>query len=217
MNKEAGKKAVALAALKYIEEDTIIGVGTGSTADYFIAALADIRQKIEGAVASSEKTAQQLKALNIPVLELNSAGAIAVYVDGADEVNSAKQMIKGGGAAATREKLVALNSKKFICIVDESKVVDLLGTFPVAVEVLPFARSYVAREIVQLGGTPQYREGKVTDNGNVILDVYNLDLKDPLKIEMTLKAISGVVESGVFAKRRADVVLVGGEQGVRVL
>ena len=209
MSNEAGKKAAAHAALEFIQNDMVIGVGSGSTVHYFIEALASVKSKIEGAVASSAETAKRLQALSIPVLDLNSAGEIPLYVDGADEVNEAHQMIKGGGGALTREKIVATAARKMVCIVDESKVVDLLGQFPVAVEVIPMARSMVARQIVLLGGDPVYREGFVTDNGNVILDVFNLKLLDPRAFEEKLKAITGVVESGIFAKRKADVVLVG--------
>ncbi len=209
ITKEAGKRAAAEKAIQFIEEDTIIGVGTGSTVNYFIAALQPIKQKIEGAVASSIATADQLKAMGIPLLDLNSVSTLALYVDGADEINPAKQMIKGGGGALTREKIIATVAKKFVCIVDVSKQVDILGAFPVAVEVIPMARSYVARQIVQLGGDPVYREGFVTNNGNIILDVYNLKLLDPKSIEEKLKSIVGVVESGIFAKRTADVVIVG--------
>src|SRR5579883_635484 len=214
-DKEAGKKAAALAALEYIRDDMIIGVGTGSTIDHFIEALKSVKQKIEAAVASSVATANKLKALAIPLIDLNSVNSLSLYVDGADEVNAAKQMIKGGGGALTREKIVAMVAKKFICIADESKYVDLLGEFPVAVEVIPMARSYVARQIVKLGGDPVYREGFVTDNGNQILDVYNLKLLDPLKLEEKLKEIVGVVENGIFAKRTADVVLLGSAEKVR--
>ncbi len=215
MSKEAGKQAAAHAALRFIKDGMIVGVGTGSTVTYFIKALETIKNKIEGAVASSVPTANQLKAASIPVLDLNSVGEVPIYVDGADEVNAAKQMIKGGGGALTREKIVAMVAKKFICIADESKYVDLLGEFPVAVEVIPMARSYVARQIVKLGGDPVYREGFVTDNGNQILDVYNLKLLDPLKLEEKLKEIVGVVENGIFAKRTADVVLLGSAEKVR--
>lgn len=210
MDKEAGKKAAAEAALDFIKDDMIIGVGTGSTVDYFIDALKSVRQKIEGAVASSVRTAEKLKALSIPLIDLNSVIELPIYVDGADEINAAKQMIKGGGGALVREKIIATVAKKFICIADKSKQVDLLGEFPVAVEVLPMARSYVARQIVQLGGDPVYREGFVTDNGNVILDVFNLKLLDPRAVEEKLKSIVGVIESGIFAKRTADVVLFDG-------
>lgn len=214
MNKEAGKQSAAQAALDFIQEDMIIGVGSGSTVAHFISALKSIKSKIEGAVASSVATAEQLKALSIPLIDLNSVSELPLYVDGADEINSARQMIKGGGGALTREKIIATVAKKFICIADESKMVDMLGEFPVAVEVIPMARSYVAREIVQLGGDPVYREGFVTDNGNVILDIYNLKLLNPNAIEEKLKSIIGVVESGIFAKRTADIVLLGAETSV---
>ncbi|MFZ2314350.1 MAG: ribose-5-phosphate isomerase RpiA [Gammaproteobacteria bacterium] len=217
MDKEADKKAAALAALEFIEDDSIVGVGTGSTIDYFIEALNTIKGRIEGAVASSVCTAGKLKALNIPVIDLNAVRDLPVYVDGADEINSAKQMIKGGGGALTREKIIATVAKKMVCIVDHSKQVDLLGEFPVAVEVIPMARSFVARQIVQLGGDPVYRDGFITDNGNVILDVYNLKLLDPRAMESQLKDIVGVVESGIFAKRTADVVLIGSGGAVKKL
>lgn len=208
MDKEAGKKAAAEAALDFIKDDMIVGVGTGSTVEYFINALQKVKGKIEGAVASSVATANKLKTLSIPVLDLNSVTELPIYVDGADEVNGSKQMIKGGGGALTREKIIATVAKKFICIADQSKQVDILGNFPVAVEVIPMARSYVARQLVQLGGDPVYREGFVTDNGNVILDVFNLKLLNPRLMEERMKAIVGVVESGIFAERTADVVLI---------
>lgn len=214
INQDALKKAVAEAALDYIEPGMLLGVGSGSTVNFFIDALKSVKGKIEGAVATSNTTAEKLKALSIPVLDLNSVGELPLCVDGADEINSAKQMIKGGGGALTREKIVAAASKKFVCIVDQSKQVDLLGTFPVAVEVLPMARSYVARQIVKLGGDPVYREGYVTDNGNVILDVYNLKILEPIAIEQKLNNIVGIVTNGVFAMRPADVVLVATESGV---
>lgn len=217
MDKNAGKKAAAMAAVQYIKDDMIIGVGSGSTVHYFIDALATVKSRIEGAVASSEESARRLKALSIPLLDLNTAGELQLYVDGADEVNTAMQMVKGGGGALTREKIIATASKKFVCIVDESKVTDLLGEFPVAVEVIPMARSYVARQIVLLGGDPIYREGFMTDNGNVILDVHNLKVLDPRLMEEKLKAITGVVENGIFAKRTADVVLVGSGTNVKSL
>lgn len=217
MDKETGKRLAAEAALQYLKDDTVIGVGSGSTVAYFIQALAGIKGRIEGAVASSVATANQLKALGIPVLDLNSVRELPVYVDGADEINQAKQMIKGGGAALTREKIIATVAKQFVCIADASKRVDLLGEFPVAVEVIPMARSYVARQIVQLGGDPVYREGVITDNGNVILDVYGLKLLEPRLMEDTLKAMVGVVESGIFAHRTADVLLLANESsGVQV-
>jgi ribose 5-phosphate isomerase A len=215
MDKEAEKKAAALAALDFVKEEMIIGVGTGTTVAYFIAALATVKQKIEGAVASSVATAEKLTALGIPVLNLNSVVEVALYVDGADEINSAKQMIKGGGGALTREKIIATVAKKFICIADQSKQVGLLGSFPVAIEVIPMARSFVARQIVQLGGDPVYREGFVTDNGNVILDVYNLKIVDPGQLEEKINNIVGVVENGLFSKRRADILLLASEDGVK--
>lgn len=214
MDKESGKKRVAEAALEYIEPDAIIGVGSGSTVDYFINALKSVRQKIEAAVASSVATANKLKAISIPVVDLNAVNELPLYIDGADEVNSRKQMIKGGGGALTREKIIATVAKKFVCIVDESKLVDVLGEFPLPVEVIPMARSYVARQIVQLGGDPVYREGFVSDNGNIILDVYNLQILDPKSLETKIKSIVGVVDDGIFAHRSADVVLVGGEKSV---
>lgn len=215
MSNEAGKKTAALAALDFIKDDMIVGVGSGSTVDYFIAALASVKSKIEGAVASSVATANKLKALSIPVLDLNSVNDLPLYVDGADEINPAKQMIKGGGGALTREKIIATVAKKFVCIADDSKQVDILGEFPVAVEVIPMARSYVARQIVELGGDPVYREGFVTDNGNLILDVYNLKLLNPRAMEERLKKIVGVVENGIFAERTADVLLLGAEKTVK--
>lgn len=217
MNKEAGKKAAAEAALEYVKDDMIVGVGSGSTVDYFITALASVKNKIEGVVASSVATANKLKSYNIPLLDLNSVNDLPLYVDGADEVNAAKQMIKGGGAALTREKIIATVAKKFVCIADDSKFVDMLGEFPVAVEVIPMARSYVARRIVDLDGDPDYREGIVTDNGNSILNVYNLKLLNPREMEEKLKQIVGVIENGIFAKRTADVVILGSENGVKKL
>lgn len=217
MDKEALKKAAAQEALKFVEDDTIVGVGSGSTVMHFIEALASIKGRIEGAVPSSESTAEALKKHNIPLVDLNSVSELPVYIDGADEINPARQMIKGGGAALTREKIVATVAKKFVCIVDESKLVDDLGEFPVAVEVIPMARSYVARQIVLMGGDPVYREGCVTDNGNVILDVFNLKLLIPRDVETKLKNLVGVVETGVFGARTADVVIVGSEAGVKTL
>lgn len=217
VNKEIGKKAAALAALDFIEQDMVIGVGTGSTVDHFISALTSIKQKIEGVVASSHATANRLKAMSIPLLDLNALNELPLYVDGADEVNVHKQMIKGGGGALTREKIIATVAKKFICIADEGKLVDLLGEFPIAVEVIPMARSYVARQIVQFGGDPVYREGFVSDNGNVVLDIFNMKLLDAKAMEEKLKSIVGVVENGIFAKRLADVVLLGSERGAKKL
>ena len=211
---DAYKIAAAKAALNAVEDDMIIGVGTGSTVNYFIDALASIKHRIEAAVASSKATELRLRELHIPVLDLNSVSELPLYIDGADEVTHHKDMIKGGGGALTREKIIAHVAKKFICIVDESKVVKTLGNFPLAVEVIPMARSFVARELVKLGGDPEYREGFVTDNGNIILDVYNLTILTPIQLEDTINCIPGVVDNGLFAKRCADKVLVGGSSGV---
>lgn len=209
MDKEALKKSAAIKALDFIEHGMVVGVGTGSTVNYFIDALKTVKGKIDAAVASSLETEKRLKALSIPVVDLNSAGDLPIYVDGADEINSAKQMIKGGGGALTREKIIAAVAKKFICIADPSKQVDLLGQFPLPIEVIPMARSYVARQLVKLGGDPIYREGFVTDNGNVILDVHNLKLLNPIEWEEKLNNIVGVVTNGIFARRPADAVLIG--------
>ena len=209
MDQDALKKQVAEAALRFVPEGEIIGVGTGSTANFFIDGLANLKDCIKGAVASSDATAERLKQHGIEVISLNDVGNLSVYVDGADEVNSHREMIKCGGGALTREKIVAAAAREFICIVDASKQVKRLGTFPLPVEVIPMARSYVARKLVALGGQPQYREGFVTDNGNIILDVHNLDITNPIELETTLNNIVGVVTNGLFAKRPADVVLVG--------
>ena len=217
MTQDELKKAVAKAAIEYVETGTIIGVGTGSTANFFIDELAKIKGKIEGTVASSVASADRLKGHGIPVLDLNSAGELSVYVDGADETNKYLHLIKGGGGALTREKIVAAASHKFVCIADESKLVDVLGKFPLPVEVIPMARSYVAREIVKLGGQPVLREGFTTDNGNIILDVHNLQIMDPVKLEETLNQITGVVTNGLFARRPADVLLLGTKDGVKTL
>lgn len=207
------KKAAAWAALQFVEKDSIVGVGTGSTVNHFIDALATIKQDIDGAVSSSEASTEKLKALGIPVYDLNGVPELSVYVDGADEINPDNEMIKGGGAALTREKIVAAVADTFICIVDNSKSVDVLGEFPLPVEVIPMARSYVAREIVKLGGDPVYREGVVTDNGNVILDVHNMQIKDAKKLEEQLNNIVGVVTNGLFAHRNADIVITGTPDG----
>jgi len=209
------KKQAALAAIPYITDDMIIGIGTGSTVNYFIEALAAVKHKIEGVVASSKASEAKLKALQLPIIDPNSVTNIPLYVDGADEATRHLQLIKGGGGALTGEKIVAANSQKFICIIDETKLVDVLGTFPLAVEVIPIARSYVARELVKLGGDPVYREGVVTDYGNIILDVYHLDITNPLQIEQTINQIAGVVSNGLFAQRRADVLLVAGADGIK--
>lgn len=217
MSKEELKQRVASAALDYVQVGTIIGVGTGSTANHFIDALAGIKHKIEGTVASSVASAERLKAHGIAVLDLNSAGELSVYVDGADEADRYLHLIKGGGGALTREKIVAAASRKFVCIADDSKLVDVLGAFPLPIEVIPMARSYVARQIVKLGGTPVLREGFTTDNGNVILDVHHLKITEPAKLEGTLNNIAGIVTNGLFALRPADVLLLGGNDGVRTI
>ena len=217
MDQNALKKAVAEAALAHVVPGEILGVGTGSTANFFIEALAPLRDDIPGAVASSQATAERLRKIGIEVLDLNSVSSISVYVDGADEVNARLEMIKGGGAALTREKIVAAVAKKFVCIADGSKKVDRLGTFPLPVEVIPMARSYVARELVKLGGSPVYREGVVTDNGNVILDVWHLPIDVPRQMEERINNIVGVVTNGLFALRPADVLLLGTAGGVQTL
>jgi ribose 5-phosphate isomerase A len=209
------KRQVAAAALKYIEADAIIGVGTGSTINYFISALADLRSTFQGAVASSKATEALLNEHGIPVIDLNSVGPISLYVDGADEATRFLQLLKGGGGALTREKIVAAASRKFVCIVDDTKLVNVLGGFPLPVEVIPMARSYVARELVKLGGQPNLRAGYTTDNGNVILDVRNLRITDPADLECRLNNIPGVVSNGLFARRPADILLVGGDAGVQ--
>jgi ribose 5-phosphate isomerase A len=208
------KQAAALAALDYIQDDWIVGVGTGSTVNYFIEALATIKGRIDGTVASSNASKDLLKAHGIPVYDVNGVNQIQIYVDGADEINPYLQCIKGGGGALTGEKIIAVQAKKFICIADQSKKVGMLGAFPLAVEVIPMARSYVAREIVKLGGDPVYRQGFVSDYGNVILDVHNLSIMEPIKLEEQLNNITGVVANGLFAKRSADVLLLGTEKGV---
>jgi ribose 5-phosphate isomerase A len=208
MSAEDRKKKAAEAALAYLDDARIVGVGTGSTVNHFIDALGPIKGRIEGAVSSSEASSQRLKKLGIPVLDLNSAGDISVYVDGADEANRHLQLIKGGGGALTREKIVAAAAKRFICIADDSKLKDVLGAFPLPVEVIPMARSYVARQLVKLGGQPEWRQGFVTDNGNVILDVHNLKILDPPKLEAEIDGIAGVVCTGIFARRPADVLLI---------
>lgn len=214
MTQDELKQAVARAAIEHIPSG-IIGVGTGSTANYFIDELAKIKHKIDGAVASSEATAQRLKSHGIQVLDLNNAGELAVYVDGADEITEHLHMIKGGGGALTREKIVAACSKKFICIADASKLVGTLGKFPLPVEVIPMARSYVARELIKLGGQPELRANYTTDNGNLILDVHNLKIMNPVELEAKINQIVGVVTNGLFAMRGADVLLLGSADGVK--
>lgn len=216
MNQDEMKKQAAQAALEYIQGHKIIGVGTGTTANYFIEGLAQIKHLIEGTVASSEATAVRLKSHGIPVLELNAVDQVPVYVDGADDINRLLQVIKGGGGALTREKILATVAQKFICIADESKFSSLFGNdCPIPVEVIPMARSYVAREIVKLGGSPAYREGFVTDNGNIIVDAYNLKILEPIQLERNLNNITGVVCNGLFAIRAADLLLLGTSNGVK--
>ena len=217
MTQDELKKASAEAALEYVESGMIVGVGTGSTANYFIDGLARIKGKLEGTVASSEASADRLRGHGIPVLDLNSAGDLQLYVDGADETTRHLHLIKGGGGALTREKIVAAASDKFVCIADDSKLVDVLGAFPLPIEVIPMARSYVARQIVKLGGQPVLREGFTTDNGNVILDVQNMKILDPVELETALDHITGVVTNGLFARRGADVFLMATSNGVEVL
>jgi len=217
MSQDDLKKAAAEAALDHVQVGTIIGIGTGSTANFFIDALAGIKHKIEGTVASSVSSAERLKGHGIPVLDLNSVDDLALYVDGAYEANEYLQLIKGGGGALTREKIVAAVARKFVCIADESKLVGVLGAFPLPIEVIPMARSYVARQVVKLGGQPALRQGFTTDNGNVILDVSNLKITDAAKLEADLNNIPGVVTNGIFALRPADVLILGGPQGARTL
>jgi ribose 5-phosphate isomerase A len=216
MSQDEMKQATARAALAYVPTG-IIGVGTGSTANFFIDALADIKGRIDGAVASSVATAERLKRHGIQVLDLNDVGELEVYVDGADEITRHMAMIKGGGGALTREKIVAACAKKFVCIADQSKLVDVLGKFPLPVEVIPMARSYVARQLVKLGGNPVLRAGFTTDNGNVILDVHGLSILDPVALEAEINQIVGVVTVGLFARRGADVFLMGTPNGVQTL
>jgi len=216
MTQDELKKAVGVKALEFVPQDSIVGVGTGSTVNHFIDALATMKEQIRGAVSSSEQSTEKLKAYGIEVFDLNDVDQLDVYIDGADEVNAHMHMIKGGGAALTREKIVAAVAKQFICIADESKLVDVMGDFPLPVEVIPMARSYVARELVKLGGDPVYRQGVTTDNGNVILDVHNLKIIDPVSLETQINAIVGVVTNGLFAARAANTLLLGTSEGVTV-
>ena len=217
MTQDEMKKLAAIKALDFVKNDTIVGVGTGSTVNHFIDALATIKHKIIGAVSSSEESTKRLEQHGIEVFDLNNVDGIDVYVDGADEINKYMQMIKGGGAALTREKVVAAVAKIFVCIADSSKQVEILGRFPLPVEVIPMARSYVAREIVKLGGDPMYRAGVVTDNGNVIIDVHNLDIIDPKGLEAALNGIVGVVTNGLFAIRGADTLIIGTPDGAKII
>lgn len=214
-NQNELKQQVALAALKHIPADCIVGVGTGSTVNYFIDALATIKNKIKGTVASSIETEKKLRAHGIPVYDLNAVDNVRIYIDGADEFNSFKYLVKGGGGALTREKILATAAKEFICIVDGSKESTVLGKFPVAIEVIPMARGLVARALIKLGALPEYRPEFKTDNGNIILDVYNLDLTNPVGMEETLNNITGTVCNGIFAKRSADKILIADQQGIR--
>ena len=217
MTQDEQKRAVAQAAIQHVPASCIVGVGTGSTANYFIEELARIKHKIEGAVASSEATAQRLRSHGIEVMDLNSVNELPLYVDGADEVTEHLHMIKGGGGALTREKIVAAVARKFVCVADQSKLVEVLGEFPLPVEVIPMARSYVAREIARLGGQPMLRQGFTTDNGNVILDVRGLQILNPVELETALNQITGVVTNGLFARRGADVLLLGTDSGIRTI
>jgi ribose 5-phosphate isomerase A len=221
MDQNELKKAVAQAAANYVrsrlDDRTVIGVGTGSTANYFIECLAAFKHNISATVASSVETARRLKALQITVIDLNSAPEVSIYVDGADEANSYLHLIKGGGGALTREKIIAAVAKEFVCIADGSKLVDVLGRFPLPVEVVPMARSHVARQIVKLGGDPVYREGFITDNGNIILDVHNMSIVDPRELETQLNQITGVVTNGIFALRPADKLIIGTKYGLKTL
>lgn len=218
MDPNAQKKAAAEAAMKYVQDDMVVGVGTGSTVNFFIDALASMRARIKTTVASSEASAKRLRSLQIQVSELNDTDGCDIYVDGADEVTEHLSMIKGGGAALTREKIVAAASRRFVCIADASKLVGVLGKFPLPVEVIPMARSYVGRSLVKVtGGMPQLREGVTTDNGNLILDVRGLTILKPVQLESDINQIAGVVANGIFARRPADVLLLGTDAGVRTL
>ncbi len=221
MTQDELKQATARAAIDlikpHLEDNMILGIGTGSTANFFIDMLAELKDRFDGAVASSEASAERLKSHGIPVYDLNSVSSLRFYIDGADEANSWLHLIKGGGAALTREKIVAAVAEEFICIADESKQVDVLGKFPLPVEVIPMARSHVGRELVKLGGDPAYREGVVTDNGNVILDVWNMQITDPVATEQAINQITGVVTNGLFAARAADVLLLGTADGVKTI
>lgn len=217
MSQDDLKRAVAQAAIAHVPADCIVGVGTGSTANFFIDELAKIKHKLRGAVASSEASAKRLQGHGIEVISLNDAGSLPVYVDGADEITRHLHMLKGGGGALTREKIVAAASKKFVCVCDASKLVDVLGKFPLPIEVIPMARSYIAREVVKLGGQPKLREGFTTDNGNIILDVHGLQIMNPVELEKALNQLPGVVTNGLFACRGADVLLLGTPDGVQTI
>ncbi len=211
------KKLAAEAAIDYIQIGDVVGVGTGSTANHFIDALANIKGKIDGAVASSVTSAERLKSHGIRVLDLNATGQLPIYVDGADEATHQRSLIKGGGGAHTREKIVANASTKFVCIADDTKLVDVLGKFPLPIEVIPMARSSASREMVKLGGVPELREGFTTDNGNIIIDVHNLEILEPIKMELNISAMAGIVTVGIFAIRPADVLLLGTDSGLKTI
>jgi ribose 5-phosphate isomerase A len=215
MNKDAGKRAAAQAALEFIVPGEVLGVGTGSTVNFLIEELAERRVELAGAVSSSDATTERLEAIGVPVLDLNEVGELQTYIDGADETNAQRQLIKGGGGALTREKIIAAAAHRFVCIADEAKLVDTLGAFPLPVEVIPMARTYVSRQLSRLGGRPVWRERTVTDNGNHIVDVHGLRIKDALSLESAINQITGVITVGLFAARPADVVILGGSSGVR--
>jgi ribose 5-phosphate isomerase A len=215
MNKDAGKRAAAREAMEFVVSGEVLGVGTGTTVNYLIEELAERRVQLVGAVSSSSASTERLEAIGVPVLDLNEVGEIQTYIDGADETNHHRQLIKGGGAALTREKIIAAAAHRFVCIADEAKLVDTLGAFPLPVEVIPMARSYVSRELSRLGGRPVWRERVVTDNGNHIVDVHGLHIEDPVSLETAINQITGVVTVGLFAARPADVVILGGPAGVR--
>lgn len=217
MTADEKKRAAARAAMAYVEDDMIVGVGTGSTVNYFIDFLAEIKHRLNGAVSSSNASEERLRKHGIPVVDLNSVDELPVYVDGADEATRHLHLIKGGGGALTREKIVAAASRKFVCIVDDSKIVDVLGRFPLPVEVVPMARGFVARSIVKLGGQPVLREGFTTDNGNIILDVHNLSIIEPTTLEQQLNQITGIVTNGLFAQRPADILLIADDEAVRTV
>jgi ribose 5-phosphate isomerase A len=217
MAQDEKKQRVAEASLQYVEDDSVIGVGTGSTINYFIEQLANIKHRIEGVVSSSVASEELMRQHHIPVVPLNSVIELSVYIDGADEATKHLHLIKGGGGALTREKIVAAASQKFICIIDDSKLVDVLGQFPLPVEVIPMAQSYVAREIVKLGGQPELRQGFTTDNGNIIIDIHNLSIMQPREIETNLNNIAGIVSNGLFALRPADMLLIADDNEIKIL
>lgn len=217
MTQDEQKKAAAIAAIEYVPVGRVIGVGTGSTANYFIDELAKVKHKIDGAVASSDATAKRLKSHGIDVIDLNEVDDLSVYIDGADEITRHLHMTKGGGGALTREKIVAAVAKQFICITDQSKLVTVLGNFPLPIEVIPMARSFVAREITALGGQPALRQGFITDNGNIILDIHGLQISNPVELETTLNQVTGIVTNGLFARRAADILLLGNDKRVEII